>query len=221
MVMKRETICINGFWVSKKNYVLSVIDSEGVIYDTPKIKVSGIIKNNIPVSVREDLKKFIFILLEAEDRHSDESMAKFNDFVSDATDRFRALSCTEMGQTKQVNFIESKTDASGNPAKGCPVHSSGAIYFNRYIKNNDLKQYIPIAEGDKMKYVYLKKPNSYGYHVMGYKDEGLPEEFDKMVDVDMMLEKGLYGMLDIILSSAGIQLDYARVCEDLSSLLGR
>lgn len=218
MVMKRETICVNGFWVGKKNYALSVIDSEGVIYKTPKIKIAGIIKKNNDVSVRNDLVDFIDVLLKQNDITTDHTREILNDYVEDAIDRFKNLPVENQGQNKQVNNIDDKIGHNGMPIKGSAINSIGAIYFNKYIKDNNLKQYVPIQEGEKMKYVYLL-PNKYGYHVIGYKDEGLPEEFHSLVDVDMMLEKGLYAMLNIILSSADIELDYSRTTVNIMDFL--
>ena len=55
MVMKREVIADTGIWVAKKHYILNVHDSEGVRYETPKLKIVGIeaIKSSTPESCRK------------------------------------------------------------------------------------------------------------------------------------------------------------------------
>jgi hypothetical protein len=42
MVMGREVIADKGIWTAKKRYMLNVHDSEGVRYETPKVKIMGI-----------------------------------------------------------------------------------------------------------------------------------------------------------------------------------
>jgi DNA polymerase elongation subunit (family B) len=42
MQMKRENIAERGIWTAKKRYILNVWDSEGVRYEEPKLKITGI-----------------------------------------------------------------------------------------------------------------------------------------------------------------------------------
>jgi len=219
MVMKRETICINGFWTGKKNYALNVLDNEGVIYAKPKVKITGINTSKNPKVVRDAIVEFTRLLLSVNNIYDTESLRLLNEFVTNFKNEFMKLSPEIVGKNVKVNFIETKMDINGMPVLGAPINSVGAIHFNRHIKMNNLVDYEYIKERDKMKYLYLTQPNPWNTHVIGYKDEGLPDDFVKYVDMNLMLEKDFYDMLDIILSSAGIELEYSRKNGDITSWL--
>lgn len=219
MVMKRESVCINGFWVGKKNYVLNVIDNEGVSYATPETKITGIVKSSLPSKIRPMVKDFITLLLAQKDRKSKESLEILNNYIVECTEKFMSLHPSEVGLNVQVNNVESAMSSTGFPVKGASINSVGAIYFNRFIRENNLSEFQKINEGDKMKYVYLTEPNPWGIHVMGFKDEGLPEAFWNYVDMNTMLDKAFYDILNIILSASGIELSFQRECDNIMSWL--
>jgi len=221
MVMKREAVCTNGFWLGSKNYVLSIIDSEGVVYAEPKIKITGALKSKTPAKIRPFFEDFIRVLLTQRDRKSAESLVILNKIVKDFVDFIDELTIEDLGMNVTVNDIEKHIGHNGMPRKGksVPVHSYGAIIFNKYVKENDLKEYPYIAEGEKVKYLYLIEQNPFDSHVVSFKDEGLPKGFEKYVDKDKMIEKAFYDMLDIIIKSSGIELKYQRECESLDSWL--
>ena len=59
MIMKQEVVADKGIWTAKKHYVLNVYSSEGVVYETPKLKMMGIesIKSSTPEICRDKIKK--------------------------------------------------------------------------------------------------------------------------------------------------------------------
>ena len=59
MVMDREVISNKGIWTAKKRYMLNVLDSEGVRYEDPKLKIMGIetTRSSTPQIVRQRLKE--------------------------------------------------------------------------------------------------------------------------------------------------------------------
>lgn len=220
MVMKRECICLNGFWLGGKTYGLSVIDSEGVKYNSPETKITGVLSSSTPSKVRDFIKEFISLLLSQKDVKSPESKLVLNKFMDEFSDIFMSLTPEEMAFSMQVNNIESAMDSNGMPGKGSFINSTASIYFNRYIRENDLKAYEPIQEGEKMKYVYLLKPNPfYNAHVIGFKDEGLPKEFWNYVDKHTMLEKTCYEMIKTIMKCTGIEMECNRVNQNIMDFL--
>ena len=58
MDMAREVIADKGIWTAKKRYILNVIDSEGVRYNEPQLKVMGIeaVKSSTPAPCRQKIK---------------------------------------------------------------------------------------------------------------------------------------------------------------------
>ena len=65
MFMKREVIADTGIWTSKKRYILNVHDSEGIRYETPKLKIMGIeaIRSSTPEPCRKSLKESFNIIM--------------------------------------------------------------------------------------------------------------------------------------------------------------
>ena len=65
MVMEREVIADVGIWTAKKRYMLNVHDSEGIRYDTPKLKIMGIetTRSSTPQIARSALKETIALIL--------------------------------------------------------------------------------------------------------------------------------------------------------------
>jgi hypothetical protein len=90
--------------------------------------------------------------------------------------------------------------------KGTPINSRAAILYNHYIKKHKLdKNYELIGNGEKIKYLYLRKPNMLGENVFGFKDDSWPSELklDNYIDFDLQFQKTFMEPIDLILSSLG------------------
>jgi hypothetical protein len=59
MEMKRECIANKGIWTAKKRYILNVYNQEGVAYEKPKLKITGIeaVRSSTPMAIRTNIKK--------------------------------------------------------------------------------------------------------------------------------------------------------------------
>jgi DNA polymerase elongation subunit (family B) len=79
MQMGREVIAERGVWTAKKRYALNVWDSEGVRYDTPKLKIMGIetTRSSTPAIVREKLKEVISLILTTDEKIQQGDKIKF------------------------------------------------------------------------------------------------------------------------------------------------
>lgn len=220
MVMKREAISTNGVFLAAKNYILSVIDNEGEKFQKPKVKITGTLKKDRPPFVRDRIKNFLNILLKQNNITDKESIKIIDDFITEVKEEFFSKKPHEIGFIKQVNFIDKYIGNNGELLKGCLEHAKAAIFYNKYISDNKLTKYEKIQEGDKMRYVYLYKENPWRAEAMGYLGDELPEEINKYVDYHKMLEKSVYGMLEIILKPANnISLDYQRANEIIDDWL--
>lgn len=197
---KRETISNIGVWTGKKRYAVNVFNNEGVRYAEPKLKIMGleIIRSSTPAPIRKSLKGALEIFLK-----SDETTLQ--SFVKTSEIAFRELSPGEIAFPKGVNNLAKYTDPNKIYTKGCPIHVRGTLLFNSLIKSKNVdKEYQPIGEGEKIRYVYLKTPNTIGEDVIAFKDQ-IPSAFeiDKYVDYDKMFEKAFIAPLDTIVSSIG------------------
>jgi len=77
--------------------------------------------------------------------------------------------------------------------------------FNHYIKEKNLtNKYSLIGNGEKVKFIYLKKPNIIQENVISFISE-FPKELrlDKYIDYELQFEKSFLDPLKSILDSIG------------------
>lgn len=199
MQMKREVLADKGIWTAKKRYILNVHNSEGVQYAKPKIKVMGLemVKSSTPAIIRDKLRDSIEVILKG-------NQADLQNYIMDFRKQFDKLPVEEIAFPRGVNGMK---QYAGSPiySKGTPIHVRGALLFNHYTKKMGLdKKYQPIRDGDKIRFVYVRKPNKFQEDVIAFSQE-LPPEFDlhSYIDYDKMFEKVFTDAIQIIISSLG------------------
>jgi DNA polymerase elongation subunit (family B) len=81
MSMKRENIADRGIWTGKKRYILNVHDSEGVRYETPKLKMMGIeaVKSSTPAFCRKAIKDALNIIMTKDEATMHQFIASFRE----------------------------------------------------------------------------------------------------------------------------------------------
>lgn len=198
MNMKREVIAESGFWTGKKHYVLKVNDNEETRLETPEIKVIGMEskKSSTPKYCRDILKESYEVIL-------DKSESDIQKFIKAKKKEFMGLRFEEIACPRGVSDIETYQKGVGC-AKGTPVQVRAAIIYNRLLNEKELAgKYKYIFSGDKIKFLYLKEPNIYGEHVIGF-NATLPSEFEvePFIDYGKQFEvtflKPLRGVLDAV-----------------------
>jgi DNA polymerase elongation subunit (family B) len=200
MNMKRECVAERGIWTAKKRYILSVWDSEGVRYEEPKLKIKGIeaIKSSTPAPCRKMLKDSFNIMMSG----SEDNMINF---IDQCREKFKSLSPEEIAFPRSASDVQKYSSSSDVYIKGTPIHVRGALLFNHYIKKNKLNnKYSLIQNGEKIKFVYLKKPNTIHENVISFIQE-FPKELnlDKYIDYELQFEKAFLEPLKIILDTIG------------------
>jgi len=200
MVMKREVIADKGIWTGKKHYALNVHNSEGVQYSTPKLKVMGIevVRSSTPMSCRTMLKDSIGVIMNTGEENTQK-------YIQECRDKFNNLAAEDIAFPRGVSDIEKFADRHTIYKKSCPIHVRGALLYNHYININKLeKTYAPIYSGDKIKFLYLKEPNTIHENVIAFQTI-LPEEMDirKYVNYDLQFEKAYLEPLKTILDAIG------------------
>jgi len=204
MIMKREAIANKGIWVAKKRYMMNVFDEEGVRYDVPKLKIMGVeaVKSSTPEVCRGKIKDAIRVIM----NDTEDNLIKF---VSDFKEVFKTLSPEEVAFPRSCNNLNRYIDSSQIYKKGTPIHVKGALIYNHYIYKNKLERKYPlIRDGDKIKFLMLKMPNTVKDTVISFSTK-IPYEFDlhKYVDYDMQFEKTFTDPLKFILDSIGWKLE--------------
>jgi DNA polymerase elongation subunit (family B) len=200
MVMKRECIAERGIWTAKKRYILSVWDSEGVLYEEPKLKIKGIeaIKSSTPAPCRKMFKEVLSLMMSG----TEEDVIKF---IDKCRDDFRKLSPEEVSFPRSVSDVLKNRCSSNIYSKGTPIHVRGALLFNHYIKEKKLdKKYSVIQNGEKIKFCYLKTPNHIRENVISFIQD-FPKELglNQYVDYDTQFDKGFLEPLKVILNAIG------------------
>ena len=200
MFMKREVLADKGIWVAKKRYVLNVHNSEGVQYAEPKIKVTGLemVKSSTPAVVRSKLHEALKVIL-----HEDQ--AALHRFVTNFKKEFFNLSVEDIAFPRSVSAIKEYTGTNTIYRKGTPIAVRGALLFNYYLKQHNLtRKYQPISNGDKIKFVYVKKGNPFNENVISFFPE-LPKQFGlhNFIDYDLQFEKVFLDAVQIVVEPLG------------------
>jgi DNA polymerase elongation subunit (family B) len=200
MQMKRENIADRGIWTAKKRYILNVWDSEGVRYKEPKLKMMGIeaVKSSTPAPCRKMIKDALKLMMSG----TEDEVIKF---IENARKEFKSLSPEQISFPRSASDVQKYQSSSDIYIKGTPIHVRGALLFNHYIKQNKLtNKYSLIQNGEKIKFVYLKKPNTIHENVISFIQD-FPKELnlDKYIDYDLQFEKSFLEPLKIILDAIG------------------
>ncbi len=200
MFMKRENIANKGIWTAKKRYILNVWNSEGVQYAEPKLKMMGIeaVKSSTPMPCRGAIKKALELVMT-----SDESDVQ--KFISQFRKKFESMPLEEISFPRSCNNLEKFTSTKGIYGKGCPIHVRGSLLYNHYVKKHKIQNKFPfIQEGEKIKYLYLRKPNRIGENVISF-FQTLPKEFelDGSVDYEVQFDKSFLSPVKVILDAIG------------------
>lgn len=211
MNMKREALCDRGIWTAKKRYILNVYNNEGVQYKEPKLKVMGLemVKSSTPLVVRDKMKELIKIIVTKteDDVHS---------FIVDFRKEFKTLPPEEISFPRSVNGLKKYSDSVTMYKSGTPMHVKGALLYNYHLKVNGLDKIYPlIQEGEKIKFTYLKMPNTFKSPVVAYPLR-LPKEFNLhgSVDHEMQFQKTFVDPISVILECIGWSIDKKSTLED-------
>ena len=200
MQMKRENIADRGIWTAKKRYILNVWNSEGVAYTEPKLKMMGIeaVKSSTPAPCRQMIKDALKLMMSG----TEEQVIAF---IDKSREEFKKLSPEQISFPRSASDVQKYQSSSLIYIKGTPIHVRGALLFNHYIKQKNLtNKYSLIQNGEKIKFVYLKKPNSIHENIISFIQE-FPKELnlDKYIDYDLQFEKAFLEPLKIILDAIG------------------
>ncbi len=204
MQMGREVIAERGVWTAKKRYALNVWDSEGVRYDSPKLKIMGIetTRSSTPGIVREKLKEVIRLVLTTDEK-------TIQKYVSDFREEFFACEPEDIAFPRSVSNLEDYASSSDIYKKATPIAVKGSLIYNHFIKKANLEsKYEKIQQGDKIKFIYLKEPNPIGGprgdKVISFPTK-IPKELDlhRFIDYDKQFVKSFLDPFETILGVIG------------------
>jgi len=211
MEMGREVIADRGIWTAKKRYILNVHNSEGIQYSEPKLKIMGIeaIKSSTPEIVRDKFKEIFDIIISSSEKD-------VQDFIQKFKSDFKSRSPEEVAFPRSVSNITEWKDRKTVYKKGSPIHVRGSLIYNKTLKESGMMhKYEAIQNGTRIKFCYMKKPNTIKENVIAFPDV-LPKEFGlhNHVDYDKQFEKTFIEPLELILNSIGWKAEEQSSLED-------
>ena len=211
MMMKREGLSDKGIWTAKKRYILRVYNNEGVQYAEPQLKVMGLemIKSSTPAACKEKLWDAIDIVF---NKGEDDVIQ----FIEEFREEFKSKNPADIAFPRGVNGLSKFSDKANIFGKGCPIHVRGSLIYNDLVKRNKLqKKYELIKEGEKIKFIYLKEPNTIQSNIIAFPNV-IPTELDlhKYIDFDMQYEKSFVEPLKIVLDSIGWKTEHVSSLAD-------
>ena len=211
MVMAREGISDSGIWTAKKRYILNVHNNEGVQYKEPKLKIMGIeaIKSSTPEVVRGKFKEAFNLIISG-------TQAETQKFIADFKDEFKSLSPVQVAFPRRVSNISDWHDRKTIYKKSCPIHVRGSLLFNKCLKDYNLTdKYELIENGNRIKFCYLKLPNTIKENIISFTDV-LPKELKlhNYINYDLQFEKTFIEPLNLILNPIGWSAEEQATLED-------
>lgn len=199
IAMKRECIADKAVFLSKKKrYALRVLDNEGLRYEHPHLKITGleVIKSSTPAGVKDGLKGILNYVLE-NDRPG------LIQYINKQRELFMKLPIDDIAIPRSITKYDAYTEegieerqklqaATGTIRKiAIPIHNRAANMYNELIDKYKLnKEYMKIKSGDKIKMLFLTPDNPTGSNVIAYLDR-FPKEFglEQYIDKNMIFEK--------------------------------
>jgi len=228
LYFKREMISMNHLMYKKKKYACAVIDSEGVRYPKPEIKVKGIEieRRTTPMVVRGYLKTSVNkILLEGYDSFFEyyksiqdnwdkhEANQLFLGIGNNGMEKYTGESVdkeeTEGEEETEMDFLEKYSDSTSVFKKGTPFHIKASLWYNHFIQEMGLEKKYPLIKNkDKVRIAFLKMPNKLGVDTIAFPDV-LPEEFEvsHLVDYQTHFDKTYLSTIKRLTDAIGWKLE--------------
>ena len=200
MDMSREVIADKGIWTAKKRYILNVHDSEGVRYKKPKLKMMGIetAKSSTPMWCRKKLEEGLKVVMSGTE-------SDVWEFITNARNEFKRLPIEEISFPRGVQNVRKYHNAASIYKKGTPIHVRGSLLYNNFLHKYKIeKKYPVIQNGEKIKFCYMKLPNTMNENVISFVST-LPKEFEleSYIDYDLQFEKSFVEPLGVIIEKIG------------------
>ena len=212
MFMKRENIADRGIWTAKKRYILNVWNSEGVQYHEPKLKMMGIeaVKSSTPAACRTAIKDALKVIMNGTE-------SDVQEFVGNFRKKFESMPPEDIAFPRGCNGVGKFSNPATIYSKGTPIHVRGALLYNFHAKKNKVTHKYPlIQEGEKVKFLYLRRPNKINENVISF-FQTLPKEFglDKYIDFDLQFQKSFLDPLQVIMDTINWKAEKIATLEDL------
>jgi DNA polymerase elongation subunit (family B) len=192
---KREKICDAGVFLkkkdkdeeAKKNYILHILDNEGV--KKPTFKYTGVkfARSTLPAALKSAAKKVVEHLILSQDKNSTEKL------LQNLYEEFKAMMLNDIAIIQRCNNINKYSSQFEYKdiqkfgrltyPKGTPGHIKAAMNFNIVLEKIGLNKYERVKSGDMAKIIYVHPNNKFAIDRIGFLDNW-PEEFNQYFQID-------------------------------------
>jgi hypothetical protein len=197
--LKSEVVLERGYFAGKRRYAQFIVNKEGVPTEELDIKGMDIMKSNMTPMYAKFGESLIMDIMYGKPKK--EIDKKIQDFRK----KLKTISYREIakptGVKKIREYIASPPTAGQMFSKlglKCPINTKAAIYTNDLLRFKGLdKEYSCITEGDKIKFIPLKK-NPYNIPVLAFNDnmpQFIYDFLEKYADTDSGFENVLLNKL--------------------------
>ncbi len=186
---EREIISDVGIWTAKKKYTARVRDNEGVRYDIdkPYLKVTGleIQQGGTAGFAKKHLKQAIPIILDKTDTEIKDWFQEVKKVYleSHIIDKAKTIGVSKLSNPDWGNIVNGRMSSP-------PFGSKACLAANKFINENNLTEQFPlITPGEKVKILYLNKPNPLKAEAFAFTDPRFAQKFEKYLNYDLNFEK--------------------------------
>ena len=200
-VFKREVMCDSGIFLSKKRYVLHVLDDEDIPCEKFKYTGVEIVRTTMPAGIKPAVRDIIETMI------TTKNFNQTNDKFIQTYDLFKNLPVDDISFVMGIKDYDKYADRCNDfiLAKHMPIHTKAAYVYNMLLEKYELdKDYEKISSGDKVRYYYTKLPNRYNINSLAYKYYLPPELLkDFPIDKEKMFEKIVYSIVERFYDAVG------------------
>jgi len=206
MGSKREAIASKVIFTAKKKYAMKVHNSEGVVYNPAKLKTMGleIVRSSTPQWCRKKLKDSLQMIFDTDEK-------TFRKNFEEIEKDFKLQPADVVAFPRGISDIDKYQNASASSSTGkktgTPIHVRAAMTYNKFTKQFNI--YPQIQNGDRIKFIYMKLPNTLRENVFAFPTgQTLPKELklEKYVDYDTQFLKTFENPLRALTDAAGWKL---------------
>ena len=212
--MKTECIIRSGYFRATRRYAQWITKQEGVEKEILDIKGLEFKKANFPPRLAKFFHKALIDVLKGEQQEEiDQRVKEFKKEILNGS-----IPLTELGNPTSVKTLNKYTERKARAgemfsviAKGAPASVKATIAYNDLLRFWNLSgKHSYIAQGDKVKWVYLK-PNTYQIEALAFLKFDLPKKLkdflEEYADRKKIFESILLNKLEGFYSDLGWNLN--------------
>lgn len=207
--LKQEVVVERGYFSGKRRYAMYIVNKEGVPVEELDMKGLDLMKSNMPVTYKKFGESIIQEIMFGKTREDiNKRIVEFKSFLKTQSWDVVAKPTGVKQIRKYIKRSPRNGEIFSELETKCPINTKAAIYTNDLLRFKRLdKTYSCFVEGDKMKYVTLKK-NPYNISVIGFKGNNEDPEFltsliEEFVDRDEIFNSVLLNKLSTIYEDLG------------------